>query len=99
LKFTPAKRFFLHWRLVHVLRTTDKPVRDVYRTNDGGYRISFDGWEVDAAAVNEAVAKGWLVPSYGDKFRNWWRLPEHMPASRPRGWPRARRVRGRRKVG
>jgi hypothetical protein len=39
-------------------------------------RISFDGWEVDAAAVQEAAAKGWLVLTYPGKSEDWWRLPE-----------------------
>ena len=64
----------------------------------GGYWISFDGWEVDEAAVSEAVSKGWLVLTYPKKSREWWRLPEHMPAPRPRGWPRARVRGGRRRV-
>src|ERR1700756_2605079 len=55
--------------LVHALRTAGKPVRDVYQANDGGYRVSFDGWEVDAAVVDEAVAKGWLVLTYPKKSR------------------------------
>src|ERR1700682_2834448 len=79
--------------LVHALRTAGKPVRDVYRGQGGDYWISFDGREVDASAVREAVSKGWLVLTYPKKSRDWWRLPECMPAPRPRGWPRAR-VRG-----
>jgi hypothetical protein len=79
--------------LVDALRRARGPVRDVYRANDGDCRISFDGWEVDAAAVDEAVSRGWLVLTYPKKSRDWWRLPEHMPAPRPKGWPRAR-VRG-----
>jgi hypothetical protein len=82
--------------LVHALRTAGKPVRDVYPSEGGGYRISFDGWEVDTAAVDEAIAKGWLVLTYPKKSREWWRLPEHMPAPRPKGWPRVRHVRGQR---
>jgi hypothetical protein len=66
--------------LVHALRTAGKPVRDVYRGQGGCYCISFDGWEVDAAAVQEAVAKGWLVLTYPDKSNDWWRLPNGITA-------------------
>ena len=99
IQISPDLKITSALALVHALRTADKPVRDVYRANDGGYRISFDGWEVDAAAVDEAVAKGWLVLTYPGKSREWWRLPEHMPAPRPEGWPRARVRGGRRKTG
>ena len=93
LEIYPATKITSALALVHALRTAGKPVRDVYRGQGGGYWISFDGWEVDEAAVREAVSKGWLVLTYPKKSREWWRLPEHMPAPRPRGWPRAR-VRG-----
>jgi|SRR6266404_833574 hypothetical protein len=93
IQISPDMKITSALALVHALRTAGKPVRDVYRASDGGCRISFDGWKVDAAAVDEAVAKGWLVLTYPKKSGEWWRLPEHMPAPRPRGWPRAR-VRG-----
>jgi hypothetical protein len=98
IQIYPALKITSAVVLVHALRTAGKPVRDVYRANDGGYRVSFDGWEVDATAVDEAVAKGWLVLTYPKKSGEWWRLPEHMPAPRPKGWPRARVRGGRRKV-
>ena len=97
IEIYPATKITSALALVHALRTAGKPVRDVYRGQGGGYWISFDGWEVDEAAVNEAVSKGWLVLTYPKKSREWWRLPEHMPAPRPRGWPRAR-VRGGRRM-
>jgi hypothetical protein len=85
--------------LVDALRTARGPVRDVYRANDGDCRISFDGREVAAGVIDEAVSRGWLVLTYPKKSRDWWRLPEHMPAPRPKGWPRARVRGGRRGVG
>jgi hypothetical protein len=45
------------WTGWALFKTAGKPVRDVYRGQGGGYWISFGGWEVDAAAVREAVAK------------------------------------------
>jgi hypothetical protein len=97
MQIAPRLKITSALALVHALRTAGKPVRDVYRGQGDGYWISFDGWEVDAAAVDEAVAKGWLVLTYPKKSRDWWRLPEHMPAPRPRGWPRVGRVRGQRR--
>jgi hypothetical protein len=100
IQISPDLKITSALALVHALRTSGKPVRDVYRGESGAYWISFDGWEVDAAAVDEAVARGWLVLTYPRKSREWWRLPEHMPAPRPEGWPRALAQRaGRRKTG
>jgi hypothetical protein len=97
IEISPAMKINSPTALVHALRTAGKPVRDVYRGQGGGYWISFDGWEVDPAALDEAVAEGWLVLSYPKKSWEWSRLPEHMPVPRPIGWPRARRVRGQRR--
>ena len=76
IQISPDMKITSALALVHALRTAGKPVRDVYRASDGGCRISFDGWKVDAAAVDEAVAKGWLVLTYPKKSGEWWRLPE-----------------------
>jgi hypothetical protein len=37
---------------------------------------SFDGWEVDAAVVDEAAARGLIVLTYPGKSGDWWRLTE-----------------------
>ena len=36
----------------------------------------FDGWDVDAAAVDEAGARGLIVLTYPGKNGDWWRLPK-----------------------
>jgi hypothetical protein len=72
IEISPALKINSARPLVHVLRTAGKPVPDVYP--GGGYWISFDDWEVDAATVDEAVSNGWLVLTYPKKSPEWWRL-------------------------
>jgi hypothetical protein len=76
--------------LVHGLRTAGKPVRDVYRGQGGGYWISLDGWEVDAAAVEEAAARGLIVLTYPGKSAS--SRPPALSAKSGNGGPRPFRL-------